>query len=71
MPTMYDDVNAKCPYFLSSAKRRITCEGITDGCITHLEFQNTDMRNQHRRLFCNSKYKNCEVHRMLEDKYEE
>lgn len=71
MPTMYDDVHAICPYFHSSNKRKISCEGITDGCTTTLEFESQEKRNMHRRIFCDAKYKNCEIYRMLEEKYEE
>lgn len=71
MPTMYDDVNAKCPYFRFSHERRITCEGITDRCVTQLEFKAREERNQHRNIFCDAKYTNCEIHRMLNEKYEE
>lgn len=71
MATMYDDVDAKCPYFRSSDKREITCEGIADGCITALKFESQKKRNLHRSVFCDAKYKNCEIFRMLEEKYEE
>lgn len=69
MATMFDDVDAKCPYFHSSNKREITCEGIADGCITALKFESQNKRNLHRSVFCDAKYKNCEVYRMLEEKY--
>jgi hypothetical protein len=71
MPTMYDDVNAVCPFFRSSGKRKISCEGITDGCITSLEFNSGRKRDLHRKVFCNKKWQNCEIARMLEEKYEE
>lgn len=71
MATMYDDVNAICPYFQGSEKKKISCEGITDGCKTTLEFRSGKERNQHRELFCNSKYRNCEIYKMLEEKYAE
>lgn len=71
MPTMFDDVNAFCPYFQSSGKRKISCEGITDGCIITLNFETQEKRNTHRRIFCDAKYKNCEICRMLEEKYAE
>lgn len=70
MPTMYDDVNAKCPFFQHSNKQKITCEGITDGCITNLEFKTKEKRNRHRRQFCDSEYKNCKIYKVLEEKYE-
>ena len=71
MPTMYDDVNALCPYFQSSGRKEICCEGITDGSFTNIKFRSGDKRDMHRRIFCDAKYKNCEVYRMLEQKYEE
>ena len=70
MPTSFDDMEAICPYFQYSQKKHIVCEGIIDGSTTKLQFDTQDKRNQHRRLFCDSKYKNCEICRMLEGKYE-
>lgn len=71
MPTMFDDVEAKCPFFLSSGKRKITCEGITDDCTTNLTFVTQQKRNLHRKIFCDARFQNCEIHRMLEEKYDE
>ena len=70
MPTSFDDVEAQCPYFIYSSKKAIVCEGIIDGSTTKMQFDTQDKRNQHRSLFCDSKYKNCEICRMLEGKYE-
>lgn len=71
MATMYDDVNAICPYFQASEKKKIVCEGITDRCNTTLAFRSGKERDQHRELFCNCKYGNCEIYKMLEEKYAE
>lgn len=71
MPTMYDDVNALCPFFRFSDKKEISCEGVADGCSTSLKFDTKSKRDLHRRVFCDSKYKNCEIFRMLEEKYAE
>ena len=71
MPTMFDDVDANCPYFRSSNSREIKCEGITDGCTTALKFNSHIKRDLHREVFCNAKYENCEIYRMLEEKYAE
>lgn len=67
MPTRFDDVNDICPYFKSSDKMKISCEGVADCCTTNLEFATKEKRNLHRNLFCDDKYKNCEVYRMLEE----
>ena len=71
MPTMFDDVEAKCPFFLSSGKRKISCEGITDYCTTCLMFVSEKKRNQHREIFCDARFQNCEIYRMLVEKHEE
>ena len=70
MPTSFDDMEAICPYFQYSQKKYIVCEGIIDGSTTKLQFDTQGKRNQHRRLFCDSRYENCEICRMLEGKYE-
>ena len=70
MSTMYDDVKAVCPYFKSSGKRKITCEGVTDDCNTSLEFESKEKRDEHRKIFCDARFGNCEVYNMLEKKYE-
>lgn len=71
MSTMFDDVDVLCPFFLSSGKRKISCEGITDDCTITLNFSSQEKRNLQRRIFCDDKYKCCEIYRMLREKYEE
>lgn len=69
--TNYDDVEALCPYYKGSNAKQISCEGITEGSITILSFSSKEKRNKQRRIFCNQRYENCEVFRMLEEKYED
>lgn len=71
MPTIFDDVEAKCPFFKYSGKQKIACEGITDDCTTWLMFSSEQKRNLHRKIFCNARYQNCEIFIMLNKKYEE
>ena len=71
MSTSYDYAKAKCPYFVGSKRTKITCEGITEGSVLLLEFFSGEKMNQHRDIFCNNKYQNCEVCRMLDEKNEE
>lgn len=67
---MLDEAKALCPFFLATDKKFIVCEGITDECKTKIMFRNGDARNRHRSIFCDAKFENCEVYRMLEEKYE-
>ena len=73
MPRIYDDICAKCPFYIQSGRKNVMCEGITDDCTVNLLFASEEARNQHRRLFCDnqSNYINCEIYTMLEKKYEE
>ena len=71
MPTMFDDVEVKCPFFLSSSKRKITCEGIIEDCTITLNFSSQEKRNIQCGIFCDEKYENCEIYRMLSEKYVE
>ena len=69
MPTSYDDVDVKCPFFKGSDKRKVMCEGITDDCIIKLIFFSELKRNCHHSIFCCEHFTKCEIYRMLEGKY--
>lgn len=71
MPTTYKDVEVKCPFFKEHTKKGITCEGLTEDSIIKLCFLSTESKDLQARVFCNTKYQNCEIYRMLEKKYEE
>lgn len=71
MPRAYHEALIKCPFYKSMTKVSISCEGITDDCITKLLFTSAKKMELHREIFCDSKYKNCEIYQMLEKKYEE
>lgn len=71
MPRTYNEGLINCPFYKSMAQKSITCEGITDDCITKLLFSSPEKRDLHRKIFCECKYKNCEIYTMLEKKYEE
>ena len=71
MPRTYHEALIICPFYRSMAQKSITCEGITDDCVLKLLFTSPDKRDLHRQIFCECKYKNCEIYTMLENKYEE
>ena len=73
MPTSRTDTNVICPFYRydSFSKRKIVCEGITDTSSLALQFPNAREYNQQLKIFCCSKCENCEVYRMLMQKYEE
>ena len=67
----YGQVYAKCPFYISdsSKNKRIVCEGITDGCRIILAYRNSRKKEQQKRVFCDEAYQNCEIYRMLMEKY--
>ena len=71
MPRIYDACLAKCPFFIESGKKNVLCEGVTDDCSLNMVFVSTEARDQHRRIFCDARYQNCEVYRMIAEKYQE
>jgi hypothetical protein len=71
MPRTYHEALINCPYYLSTSKKSITCEGITDDCTLKLLFVSAEKRDLHRKIFCEKRYTNCEIFNMLEKKYEE
>ena len=71
MPRTYNEGLINCPFYKSMAQKSITCEGITEECITKLLFTSPEKRDMNRKVLCENRYKNCEIYRMLEKKYEE
>ena len=53
------------------ARKSIGCEGITDDCFNRTVFKSEELKKAHQKIFCEGKYKNCEIYRMLEAKYED
>lgn len=70
MPDIYDVCFAKCPFFISSGRKNIRCEGITDDCSTTLMFISEEARNIFRRTYCNTSYENCALFKMIMGKYD-
>ena len=71
MPRTYNEGLIICPFYKATATQSISCEGITEDCIIKLLFASPEKRDLHRKIFCDNNYKNCEIYRMLEKKYEE
>lgn len=70
MPRNYDNDYALCPFFQTSGRKDIVCEGIQSGCVTKLVFSSERGRNRYRTRFCDTQYANCEICKLLERKYD-
>ena len=62
--------DAACPFYRwDDGSRTITCEGIVDGStLTQTYLRKADCALQ-LSVFCCDKYRNCEIHTMLQEKY--
>ncbi len=61
----------QCPFFQFAGRKSVGCEGITDDCFVRLVFNSESKKKEQQKIFCNARYKNCEIYRMLMNKYEE
>lgn len=69
---MYEDVNAKCPYFVCANDRTIRCEGLFDGSNTEVLFNKVCKMTKHRYNFCDSDcWKGCPIAQTIDQKYKE
>ena len=66
----YKQIEVQCPFYkFDDGKRRITCEGIIDDSSLALIYHNKHDYETQINTFCCQYYINCEVYRMLMDKY--
>ena len=62
----YESKYVLCPFFHSLKNQCINCEGLDDGYVcTTLRFVTNEKRKQHMKIFCEAKFRNCEIHAML------
>lgn len=68
----FNQVYVQCPFYKDDdGMHRVTCEGIIeDSSLTLYYRKKRDYKTQIN-VFCCEHYTNCEVYRMLMDKYDE
>ncbi len=72
MATNWFDHYAQCPYYRHcDGKKKVICQGVSDGSRLCWEFGNSEDLNIQVKVFCCDKYKNCEVYQMLKQIYED
>ena len=68
----YRQVYVQCPFYkFDDGKQRITCEGIIDDSSLALIYQKKADYETQIVQFCCKHYENCEVYRLLMEKYKE
>ena len=72
MATSWNSCYVGCPFYKSDdSRRRITCEGICDGCSVELTFRNRRDFQIQLETFCMGHFDRCEAYRAAMVKYEE
>jgi len=72
MATTWNAQYVRCPFYhRDNGKYQIVCEGVTDGATLSMQFPSKAEFRVQMRTFCQGRYENCEVYRMLAKKYEE
>nr|WP_296168291.1 hypothetical protein [uncultured Ruminococcus sp.] len=66
MPTDWNTVNAKCPFYKTETQKSITCEGLLGNSIIH-NFNLSIVQTEYTDKYCNSVKgcKNCLYHKAL------
>lgn len=69
--TKEDYAKARCPFFLSSGREDVSCEGVVENSKLILIFGSERERNGHREIFCDGGYQACRLYQAIMKKYEE
>ena len=65
-------INAYCPFYKSDDHQLIRCEGVAEGCTTHLAFANYGDFLNYRDMYCKTtRCIECRVAQMLFKKWED
>ena len=68
----YKQIYVQCPFYqFDDGRQRITCEGLIENSSLALIYHSKSDYETQIDVFCCEHYKNCEVYRMLMQKYEE
>lgn len=70
MATSYKQVDIVCPYYKGDDGHcKVWCEGVVDGSVITQTYKSKKDYLIQVDVFCCKRYVNCEIYKMLEDKY--
>lgn len=64
------EVRARCPNYIRSSDRTITCEGINPGTEMRMRFRNPQDTAEHFGSYCSRCYTRCSIYKMVYGKTE-
>ena len=67
MPSVNIDKNVICPCYKGGGSLKVRCEGVVDGCSTHLVFSTGKQKKEHMEYRCKSMwgYLKCHVYKAV------
>ena len=63
----YSSLKVVCPYYKSEEKHIIYCCGVQKDTALHLAFAFPSDREQYKEKYCEERYRDCRIAKMLED----
>ena len=67
----WNDSDAKCPFFHEHTAITIACESPIPGSTVRMTFRGKTVKKTQYDVFCCNHYKNCELFRLVMEKYAE
>lgn len=67
----YAQADVRCPFYrCDDGSRRIACEGFVDDSSITQTYRFKHLFDRQMNVFCCDRFQNCEVYRMLMEKYD-
>ena len=72
MPTTWESVEVRCPFYRENQQRQLTCEGLWPGSTqTVIKFRGSGQTREHMQRLCMGRYTQCRLYGCIEEKYED
>lgn len=71
MAITYEDISVKCPFYASSGKLTITCEGVIENTEMMNRFRTAELRMEHQKSHCFRYPNDCPIAKEIEAQYEQ
>lgn len=68
MPTTYDSIKIKCPFYIKDKPNYIICEGVVKGSRVNLWFRSDKRKKEYIEAHCNKICNNCHIASMHEER---
>lgn len=67
----FKQTNVQCPFYdTDDGKSEIVCEGLVENSCIAQRYKHKEDWELQMQVFCQKRYVNCEIYRMLIEKYE-